>query len=684
MYKITSIFLFIFNFNLIAQCTIYDATDCQCANPNDTDCDLLPDIQVSWFGLENVTNGPTEYSQTGEGENNGRLRISVSTPNVGHGPLTVRGAGPDGYRTFICSYQDGITDTISIYDPSSEEEFYCSDGSHPEQILWQRIYHRNSDGSMSHYDRQAGSMTYHPTHGHNHTNDWGVFTLRIKDENEPDPRNWPIVSDGAKLGFCLMDYGTCSPDNTIDAYSNDDYTGHCRDDNTQYQQGEVLYNVDFPNFGLGGGNYGCSEVVQGISSGWLDLYGEWLEEQWINLDPNICNGEYWIVGIADPNNYFLEENSDNNYSAIPFNLALQNNGTSSIDIQGSIEICEGESVELTANYGNSYLWSNGETTQSISVSEQGSYSVTVENPNCDQIVESTPTSVFKVYADPPTLSSFYDPTSACLGEPFYIELNEENVTWYNENDELIFVGTPFYVPSLEEELHLFAKQIVENFSTDNVGEQYHSGNSEYSGEEYNGFMTFDANDDFILKSIDVFTDNLYSGNRTIELKNESNQIIHDTTVFINSDATLNLNWNIDEGQNYKIGTNTDSNLVNFGFANPMLKRSRSEGWGSSFNYPYVIENIISINDSEYGNGFYYFFYNWKVDWVVSSCESEESLEVIVSPDNCSVSIDELTFDGNQILNIYDLLGRKVYSSYENLGSGTYIIETKTKKIKITK
>ncbi|MAJ98256.1 MAG: hypothetical protein CBE48_003030 [Flavobacteriales bacterium TMED288] len=684
MYKITSIFLFIFNFNLIAQCTIYDATDCQCANPNDTDCDLLPDIQVSWFGLENVTNGPTEYSQTGEGENNGRLRISVSTPNVGHGPLTVRGAGPDGYRTFICSYQDGITDTISIYDPSSEEEFYCSDGSHPEQILWQRIYHRNSDGSMSHYDRQAGSMTYHPTHGHNHTNDWGVFTLRIKDENEPDPRNWPIVSDGAKLGFCLMDYGTCSPDNTIDAYSNDDYTGHCRDDNTQYQQGEVLYNVDFPNFGLGGGNYGCSEVVQGISSGWLDLYGEWLEEQWINLDPNICNGEYWIVGIADPNNYFLEENSDNNYSAIPFNLALQNNGTSSIDIQGSIEICEGESVELTANYGNSYLWSNGETTQSISVSEQGSYSVTVENPNCDQIVESTPTNVFKVYADPPTLSSFYDPTSACLGEPFYIELNEENVTWYNENDELIFVGTPFYVPSLEEELHLFAKQIVENFSTDNVGEQYHSGNSEYSGEEYNGFMTFDANDDFILKSIDVFTDNLYSGNRTIELKNESNQIIHDTTVFINSDATLNLNWNIDEGQNYKIGTNTDSNLVNFGFANPMLKRSRSEGWGSSFNYPYVIENIISINDSEYGNGFYYFFYNWKVDWVVSSCESEESLEVIVSPDNCSVSIDELTFDGNQILNIYDLLGRKVYSSYENLESGTYIIETKTKKIKITK
>ena len=40
----------------------------------------------------------------------------------------------------------------------------------------------------------------------------GEFLLSVKDDNEPDPRNWPIVSDGAKLGFCLMDYNICSPD----------------------------------------------------------------------------------------------------------------------------------------------------------------------------------------------------------------------------------------------------------------------------------------------------------------------------------------------------------------------------------------------------------------------------------------------------------------------------------------
>ena len=88
---------------------------------------------------------------------------------------------------------DGALPLITL--DYSEVEYTCDNGLDAQQIIWQRIYHRNADGSMSHYDREAGTMTYHPTHGHNHTNDWGVFTLRKKDDNEPDPRNWPIVSE---------------------------------------------------------------------------------------------------------------------------------------------------------------------------------------------------------------------------------------------------------------------------------------------------------------------------------------------------------------------------------------------------------------------------------------------------------------------------------------------------------
>ena len=156
-------------------------------------------------------------------------------------------------------------DTIIQTDPSSNlSGFNCDNGEEPKQITFQRIYHRNADGSMSYYDRMAGTMTYHPTHGHNHSDDWGVFTLRTMDPNEPNPLNWPIVSDGAKMGFCLMDYGTCGTS------TSSTYYGHCRDENRyspdyleyfpEYDDdsngGNVKYNSDFPNFGLGGGNYG--------------------------------------------------------------------------------------------------------------------------------------------------------------------------------------------------------------------------------------------------------------------------------------------------------------------------------------------------------------------------------------------------------------------------------------------
>ena len=677
--KFPLLFLLFNTFLAYSQCTINDATDCQCLDPSQTDCDLLPDIQVSWVGLESVADGASEYAQNGEGENNGRLRISVSTPNTGHGPLTVRGAGPNGYRTFICG-----SDTVQIYDPNSNIEYTCDNGLEPQQIIWQRIYHKNADGSMSYYDREAGTMTYHPTHGHNHTNDWGVFTLRIKDDNEPDPRNWPIVSDGAKLGFCLMDYNICSPDPSIDTPNNnylapEDYTGHCRDDNTVYGEGEVLYNVDFPNFGLGGGQYGCSEVEQGISSGWLDLYGEWLDEQWINLDPNLCNGDYWIVGIADPNNYYLEENEDNNYTAIPVTLSLQNeNSTSTINVTGDVQICEGEDLELTANYGDSYLWSTGETTQSIMVSEPGNYSVTVQNSNCSVVYESPETNVSEVTVDAPIIENPI--STSCLGEELSIELNVEDANWYNEDQELVYTGNPYYLPSLENDVHLFASQIAQDLSSDYVGQATHEGTNSYSGDQYNSYLIFNANSDFTLNSVDVFTDSEYAANRTIELRSDLNEVLLDTTVYIAGDATIELNWNIPEGLNYRLGTNTNMNYSNFGYENPMLKRSNN----NTPSYPYTIENVVNITDSEYGNEYYYYFYNWQISWFNSSCESEDLLEINIDAIECHTSLKEVNSEEDILIGIFDLVGRKMHNELNDLPFGVYIMKYEGKSVKIIK
>lgn len=53
-----------------------------------------------------------------------------------------------------------------------------------------------------------------------------------------------------------------------------------------------------------------------------------------------------------------------------------------ITASGPVNFCAGDSVTLTATPGTSYLWSNGATSQSITVSQNGTYNVTVHFGNC--------------------------------------------------------------------------------------------------------------------------------------------------------------------------------------------------------------------------------------------------------------------------------------------------------------
>jgi hypothetical protein len=50
-----------------------------------------------------------------------------------------------------------------------------------------------------------------------------------------------------------------------------------------------------------------------------------------------------------------------------------------ITASGPVTFCQGGSVTLTSSTGSSYLWSNGATTQSITVSNSGNYTVQVTN-----------------------------------------------------------------------------------------------------------------------------------------------------------------------------------------------------------------------------------------------------------------------------------------------------------------
>ena len=97
----------------------------------------------------------------------------------------------------------------------------------------------------------------------------------------------------------------------------------------------------------------------------------------------------------------------------------------SVIINGSAEICEGDSVILSAPAGfEHYLWSNGETTQNITVTTSGSYSVEVGFSDC--FSEPSPSVLITVYPlpAPPTIAQS-GPTALCEGDSVTLTASSE-------------------------------------------------------------------------------------------------------------------------------------------------------------------------------------------------------------------------------------------------------------------
>jgi gliding motility-associated-like protein len=208
------------------------------------------------------------------------------------------------------------------------------------------------------------------------------------------------------------------------------------------------------------------------------------------------------ITVSTAGNYNVRVTNANGCFATSANTTVTVNAlpTATIAAGGATTFCQGGSVVLTANVGTSYLWSNNATTQSITATTSGNYTVTVTNANgC-----STTSAVRTVTVNPlPVLTVTATPTSVSRG--FNTQLN---VTGSN-------LGTFAWTPTANLSSTTIANPIARVMSTTT----YTVTVSSSAGCTASGNVTVTAIDDLNITSTNVFTPNGDGINDKFVIKN---------------------------------------------------------------------------------------------------------------------------------------------------------------------
>ena len=388
-----------------------------------------------------------------------------------------------------------------------------------------------------------------------------------------------------------------------------------------------------------------------------------------------------------------------NCSAVSKTISILYNPdeTPSIEHNGETTFCNGSSITINgpSNLSN-YNWSNGSTNSSIVVNQSGTYTLSY-NGMC-QTWTSAPVNVTVI--DPQVNSNN---VSIPVAGTANLVATGNNIVWYDDagGTNAVGAGNNWTTPFLNQ-TSTFYVQAADSFGggVEYTGLPYHGGTSNYSGPTTNSGIYFNVSKSCLLESVKVYTD--LTGDRNILLLDSSGNTINNLVVTINPDTqVIALNWMLQPGVAYYLTTDAAYNnaIPGWNTASPRLKRNSSD-----VSYPYVINNVLSLTGSPAGGGFYYYFYDWKVDVPPNVCYSTllpvtvtvlttgvnelQGTDILVYP---NPSLMELNIQSSEHLidavEILDASGRLIFSTIDNqqpiitidteeLSKGVYFVRIK--------
>ncbi|MBK8557895.1 MAG: VCBS repeat-containing protein [Lewinellaceae bacterium] len=282
-----------------------------------------------------------------------------------------------------------------------------------------------------------------------------------------------------------------------------------------------------------------------------------------------------------------------------------------IVVSGDTIFCAGGSVELTASPATGYTWSDGQNTQSITVSAAGTYYVTTQG--LCELFNSAAVGVHVITAGDPVTTT----DTVLVGNTATLIATGDSIVWYDApGGSVLATGDTLLTAPLQVSSTFWVQNLVSS-DVPNVftGQTDHQG-SAFAGSQFNGGLVFDCFSPVKLARTKVYTST--AGERKIDLKDNTGQVLQSKTVDLPIGTTIiDLNFDLPIGTDLLLTTDQVVNNTNFGTNSPQLRRS-----DQGIAFPYVVPGVLSIKTSNIASDRYYYFYNWEIDFYGTTCESE--------------------------------------------------------------
>lgn len=413
------------------------------------------------------------------------------------------------------------------------------------------------------------------------------------------------------------------------------------------------------------------------------------------------------VTVNTSGNYYVDISSGGcTARSQSFNVVVDPVQNPVIDVAGTLEICEANTIELMyipKTGVTNFQWSTGETTPTINVTQGGTYTITVQG--LCRTFTSPSVTVTQLSPNSPTA----DNVTIQTGTSTTLNATGTNVSWFaNQTGGTALASNTnsYTTPVLNANASYWMESTNTIQGVQATGGKVYDPAAILSGNQYNGTVEFTATNSFTLKSVTVNAPQ--TGLRIIELRNTAGTVLQTFNANITTTGRqdLLLNFVITPGS-YILTTNDAQNNTLFGSVSPRFTRNNS-----GVTYPYTTADYFSITGSNQGSAYYYYFYDWKIETPSRTCISQRSRVdvtvgnllgveenivqglVAVSPNpsdgrikielnatsNEIVNMVVSTIDGKQItserVNVQNGLNT-IYRDYTRLSKGVYVMSIQT-------